>query len=600
LVIFNSIYYNNRSNKIHLVETIGGERVKYDDYYENTYYLPDPTGNSDITDIYGNSVIKKVASHKDEIKNLKDIYVQLSESDIDPATKFLQQRYGNVDLKARISDFNIAYIDIEISVESEFPKPEEAKFPINLISVKSTKTGKMSTFGLFEYTGDSKLVEDYHYCADELDLLKAFARWFRKQKFDIITGWNVDRFDMMYIMNRIDVLAGEGSGIQLSFSPYNKTIKKRNGLWQIAGISTLDYLDLYKNFTFVTEESYTLQAIGVKITGKGKIDLDGQINTMYKTDWNKFVEYNIVDVKLVEDIDNVLHFMELAITFCYQALIPFDKIFSSIATIEGYILRHLHKKNMVMPDRKTRSQDWWYNEGHYNKRNDKNEIVERQNINADNEIYEKYVKGGYVEANKGFYKDVLSFDVTSLYPHMIIQYNISPETKVIKPTGNTDHLIESEINQVYYKKGMGILPEIVESIFKERKAFKQEMFKHKKGSLEYGENDRNQHVRKILINSMYGVLINEYFHFYDVDNARAITRGGRVLIKFLGNHSEDWLNGNFTNKVAPKLFDDYSIEFETGEVKMYKGYHKVKVIRNSKPMDILLYQLKITDDVISL
>lgn len=550
--MFKNIYYNHRSNKIYLWETINGHSVKVEDDFENVYYMQDTTGMSDIKDIYGRPMVKKIQSSRDEIKNLKQLNIKLAESDIQPEVKYLQSRYKSLELKTNINDFNVCYIDIEIAGSNEFPKPEEAKYPINLITVKSSKTGEITTFGSEAYTGDSALINTYYHIPDETEMLAKFVRWFRKEKFDIITGWNVKRFDIMYIVNRLINLNGPESKIENLLSPINKLKQKRSGEWEIAGISILDYLELYKNFTFVTEESYTLQAIGMKVVNEGKIDLDGSINTIYKTDWNKFVDYNVQDVLLVEKIDSKKKFIELAITFCYQALIPLENVFSSIATIEGYILKYLHQKNLVMPDRQKNVQDWWVQEGHYKKRLPDGSY-EYQNINSDNEIYESYVKGGYVEANPGFYKHVMSFDVTSLYPHMIIQYNISPETKVIKPT-NFDDLIESEINQVYYKKDKkGILPEIVESIFNERKMFKEKMFTFKKGSDEYKYYDSQQHVRKILINSMYGVLINEYFHFYDLDNARAITRGGRVLIKYLSSNTNDWFH-NYFHKIGPKLF----------------------------------------------
>lgn len=552
--MFKNVYYNNRSNKIYLWETINGKEVKTVEDYEDIYYIADPNGEH--KDIFGNKMTKKIASHRDEIKNYKDLHATLAESDIDKETKYLQHRYGKLDLKSNIKDFNICYIDIEIAAEAEFPKPEEAKYPINLITVKSSTTQEVVTFGLGEYTGNSPMVGEYHYVVDEADMLVKFSKWFRKQKFDIITGWNVQNFDMTYIFNRLENLM-PGMNLPNAFSPANKTYKKRNGLWDIKGLSVLDYLELYKNFMFVTEESYTLQAIGMKVVKEGKIDLDGSVNTIYKTDWNTFVEYNIQDVLLVEKIEAKKRFLELSVTFCYNSLIPLEHVTGSITTIEGYMMKYLHREDMVMPDRKHGIKDWWVEHEMYVTKENGKRHIQNEPPDGTSDIENFYCKGGYVEAKPGFYKHLMSFDITSLYPHMIIQYNISPETKVTNPTAEqiaSGNLIKSEINGVYYDKTKkGVLVKIIEDIFNERKMFKQKMFEYKPGSPEYQYYDSQQHVRKILINSMYGVLINKWFHFFDIDNARAITRGGRVLIKYLSVTANDYFQKQ-SHVFGPKLF----------------------------------------------
>ena len=280
------------------------------------------------------------------------------------------------------------------------------------------------------------------------------------------------------------------------------------------------------------------------------------------------MEYNVQDVLLVKKIDDKKRFLELAVTFAYQALVPIDRIFSAVATIEGYILRYLHQNKMVMKDRGIKKSDWWVDEDWFiakelkDPSNPKSELITvAQNVKdeeiekcldawADGNEVEKekiretlryHVKGGHVEANPGMYTSSLCFDVASLYPHMIIQYNISPETKVTrlsKEMGDKAGYIESEINGVWFKREKGILPTIVKRIFDERSSFKKKMFKEKHGSDLYNYYNSMQQVRKILINSMYGVMINEYFHFYDPDLARAITRGGRRLIRFLSDKAE--------------------------------------------------------------
>tara|TARA_R110001606_G_scaffold14319_2_gene60672 strand:+ start:11957 stop:14539 length:2583 start_codon:yes stop_codon:yes gene_type:complete len=568
---FTNIEYNYKSNKIHLWECYDGKRVKSEEDFVNEYYVQCNESEASVHDVYKTPMKLQVGGSKSEIQMVKESGIKVAESDIQPTIKYLQKKYHGANIKPDINNFNICFIDIEIAGEGEFPEPAEAKYPINLITVKSSKTGKVTTFGSNEYTGDSELLGDYYCIPDEERMLKKFAMWFRKQKFDIITGWNVLDFDMHYIFQRNINLSGSDD-INKAYSPVNRVKRsntkkkdKKTGRvtetikWSVSGVSILDYLELYKNFTFDTKVSYSLQSIGVEECGEGKIELDGSINDIWKTNWNQFVEYNIQDVLLVELIDNKMQFMNLCITFAYKALIPFDKVTSAIATSEGIMLQSLHNRKLVMPDRKSGIVDWWIRDEMYKvpQENGSTYIQNRPPKDKGNLPFDKYVKGGHVQANPGFYKHVLSDDVESLYPRMIEQYNISPETKVINPTQaqkDSGTLIESEINGIWYDKTeKGVFPEIISELFAIRKAYKQEMFKHKKGTVEYGEFQRLQHCYKIALNSIYGISINEFFHFYDVDNARAITRGGRVLIRYLSETTNDYFQSNF-HKVGPKLF----------------------------------------------
>jgi DNA polymerase elongation subunit (family B) len=247
---------------------------------------------------------------------------------------------------------------------------------------------------------------------------------------------------------------------------------------------------------------------------------------------------------------------------CYQSLTPFDRVFSSIAVIEGYILRFMHERNLVMSDRNRTTNDWWHDERYFIVK-DKFGLPYYQNCKENEKDFEPfYVKGGHVEAYPGLWKKVISNDILSSYPHQVMQYNISPETKVIKPSKeliDSGMLIRSEVNGVYYKRtDNAVLPTIVKQIFDERKHFKK--LKHQ--AEEAGDKalaayyDSQQHIRKILINSMYGVLANKYFHFYDVDNARAITRGGRVTVRYLAACANSYVKDNF-HKIGEKVLGTF-------------------------------------------
>ena len=607
---FKRVVYDYWKKKIWLWDC-GSSRPRQIDYRPGVYVRDDSIQNPEIKDIYGNPVrpasereramLEEWGIKRKTDRNAKCPISGLCEQDLDPATLFLQDRYRDADLQPDSSLFKIAFLDIEVAggnggklpderlvarkigtetrlditiaelekkdvgeyevwqngewvsyrnsiyAISDFPEAKKAKYPINLITVSDSQTGETTTFGIGEYTGNSPTVQNYKGYRTEAAMMTDFMRWFSEQDFDILSGWNVVNFDLQYIYYRLFNNSFDGSaGLLQLLSPLRK-LKIRDGKLEIAGLLVLDYYELYKKFTYVTEPSYKLQDIGMKVCGEGKVEYEGSISSFYKKDWNKFVEYNVQDVRLVEKIDKKKRFIELAITFAYQALIPIDKVFSSVATIEGYILRHLHQHKMVMPNNKKDVRDWWVEEGMYNasvKKDPSNPNSETiqvvQNFDKDEKEREEfYVKGGHVASNPGFYTSSLCFDVASLYPHMIIQYNISPETKrTIHDACDKSGLIESEINGVWYTRERGILPTIVKRLFDERSMFKKKMFKEEHGSDAYNYFNSMQMVRKILINSMYGVMIRPGFHFYDVDLARSITRGGRVLIRFLSAKAE--------------------------------------------------------------
>ncbi|MFW6272892.1 MAG: 3'-5' exonuclease, partial [bacterium] len=403
---FIGVFYDSYRNTLYhkWIDETGKRRVeKFSPKYE--YYIEDKTGKSEIKDIYGTSVVHQETDSRDGLKSIVLSGVKCYEHDIPQDLKFLQKKYGNKKLDVNIDNFQIAFIDIEVASPKEFPKPEEAKFPINLITVYFSKQKQSVTFGNKEYTGDSDLVKNFVCIPDEKRFLEKFLMILRKQKVDIVTGWNSTMFDIPYIINRCRNL-----GIDYTkFSTFNIVNKKRNHEeYIIAGIAQYDYLELYKRFRYKNQESYSLNNVAKDELNESKFDYEGTINNAWEKNWNEFVEYNVQDVELVRKFEDTFRFIELAITICYQALIPFDSIFSTLPMHVGYILKFLHNKKMVMPAR----QD------------------------SESEEY----PGAYVYATPGMYKNIMSYDVESEYPHMIMQFNIGPET-LRKDPKNTDGLI---------------------------------------------------------------------------------------------------------------------------------------------------------------
>jgi DNA polymerase elongation subunit (family B) len=540
-----------------------------DDYSYDVYVSCDENDSekSEFRSIDNKPVKKKTIERPKDIEFFRDMGMSTYQSDVPEATIYLQNRYRDKKIDPSITNFNIATVDIEIASENEFPEPAEAKYPINLITSLFSKQKKVITWGLNQFTGDFETIKkltgdsvefEYRFFADETEMLNDFISVWRKQKVDIITGWKVKNFDIHYILNRCNNL-----GVDKSLSPINKVSARlttdsqgqENYSCTIAGLIILDYNDLYKKFTFTTLESYSLNFVSMFEGVGGKLDFEGQINDIYKTNWNRFVEYNIQDVMLVVKLEQKLKFIQLAVRMASEALCPIDKVFSSVAVITGFILRKLHKKKLVLDDRKSDVLDWWHQDKLY--------ITEDglQNVLEGNKTFEPFaVKGGHVEASPNLYEYVQSYDVESLYPHNIMMFNISPETKVYNPSKSeieSHNLIRTPINGVYYKRQKGILPEIVETIFKERKMFKEMMFTEEKlGNKELASYyDSQQHIRKILINSMYGVLANKYFHLFDVDNARVVTRAGRNLIRYLKKSTNTYFK-EYWHKVAKKYFPE--------------------------------------------
>jgi len=567
-VFFKNVYYDRKTNKVYVQEVINGEENTFVDSFVRTVYVPDKNGTHE--DIYGNKV-KPMTVDYDQVQTLRNMYSsRLCGSDIPEEVQYIANRYYKYgEMVPDFDSFNVCTMDIEVESEKEFPKPEDALYPINLISYHSSKTGRVTTFGNRPYTGSVDI--DYHYYQDEAEMLKAFVKAFRKNKFNIITGWLVRDFDIHYIINRCERLNVDCSKL----SPYNivngrlgkEVMGKRKYYATIAGISILDYLELYDNFTFETRESYTLNYIGMFEVQEGKLDLDGQVNNEWKNNWNNFVDYNIQDVMLVTKIDNKKKFLKLAILMGHESLISFEKVLSSVAVIEGLIGRDNREHNVVMPDRNLVHHDNWkqlklYDSGlgKPNGRENDPDNEDEEDVIENGVFKDFYIKGGHVEAYPGWYKDVLSFDVESEYPHMIMAYNISPETKVFNPSLDrikSENLIRSAISGVYFRRQEGILPRITRKVFSDRKHFKNLMNQYRdRGDLIMAAYyDSMQHIRKIQVNSIYGVMGSRFFHFYDVDCARAVTRGGRQMIRYLANGFDTYFYKHFHkewNKIFPE------------------------------------------------
>ena len=475
-------------------------------------------------------------------------------------------------------------LDIEVASERGFPDPADASEEVQCITV-ADKSGYKMVFGLGEFKTEDKTIE-YIQCKNERELLERFLEFWIELKPDVVTGWNTSLFDIPYLYRRIAYLFSEPKARQLSPWGYvqEKSVMKygkKNFAYNLLGISSLDYLDLYKKFTYTSQEKYTLGHISY-VEGVGeKINYSeyDNLHTLYKENFQKFIEYNIKDVELVMQLEEKMGLIDLALTLAYDAKVNYQDVFSQVRMWDTLIYNHLRKKHLVMPPKENQHK------------------------------FDAYA-GAYVkEPITGFHDWVVSFDLNSLYPHLIMQYNISPETLInenrpdIDGKIDVDNLLEQKINldslkeidmtitpndQFFTTKKQGFLPEMMERMYTDRVRYKTEMIEAEK-DLERKRKEkpesnhreiinrisryRNlQMAKKIQLNSAYGALGNQWFRFYDVRQAEAVTLSGQLAIRWI----EKELNAKF-NLIHKTKDESYVIASDTDSVYIRLG-ELVKII----------------------
>jgi DNA polymerase elongation subunit (family B) len=496
----------------------------------------------------------------DEVENFKiygnDRYVY----------QYISEKYPEDHIQFDIKKIRLVTIDIEVAAESGFPDVENVAEEMLLISLQDYATKKVTTFGSRPFDNKDPNV-NYIYCQNETILLTSFLAYWRKNLPEVITGWNSQMYDIPYLAGRINRILGEKSMKDLS--PWGLVSQdevyisgRKNITYDIGGVTQLDYLDLYKRFTYTNQESYRLDYIANYELGEKKLDHDeyDTFREFYTKDWDKFVRYNIIDVQLVDKLEDKLKLIELAITMAFDAKVNFIDIHYQVRMWDTIIYNYLKKQNIVIPPKKRTSKS------------------------------QKYA-GAYVKEPKpGKYDWVVSFDLNSLYPHLIMQYNISPETlKDDKhPTATVDRILKEEIdfqlhkdsavcaNGAMYRTDIrGFLPEIMEKIYTERTVYKKKMLaakqkyedtKDPKLVKDIATFNNIQMARKIQLNSAYGAIGNEYFRYYKLENAEAITLSGQVSIRWI----EDRMN-NYLNKILKTKDEDYVIAVDTDSIYLHLG-----------------------------
>ena len=437
------------------------------------------------------------------------------------------------------------FLDIEVSSENGFPKPEEASEPVTAITISDGK--KYFVFGIDDYTPHKDNVY-YKKFNSEHSLLEAFLKFWVGFEVDIITGWNTKFFDIPYLVNRIRILLGDRETKKLS--PFGvvrermvqKHINVSVQTYNILGVSDLDYLEMYRKFTFSNQESYRLDHIASVELGEKKLDYSEYegLFDLYKKDYQKFIEYNIKDVELIVRLEEKLAFIEMVQTMAYDAKVNYDDTFYQVRMWDVIIFNALKKYKIVIPPK----------------------------IRQPSQSFE----GAYVKEPKpGYYEWVTSFDLNSLYPHIIMQWNSSPETLKRKNEHVTvsdllKEIYKPEITEtetmmangsVYDKTRTGILPALMSKMYEDRKKYKKEMIRLQK---EYEKTKdystkmladkyyNLQLVKKIQLNSAYGAIGNRFFRFFDVRIAEGITTSGQLIIRWAEKKMNEFLRKRFNNQ----------------------------------------------------
>ena len=473
----------------------------------------------------------------------------------------------------------IAVVDIEVGSENGFPDPYQANEPITAITIRYVN-GQTVVFGcgIYEVQGD----EVYIKCRDEWTLCKKFMELWNKKCPDVISGWNTKFFDIPYLVNRFKRILGEGEEKKLS--PWGMVHERKTNImgreliaYEIMGVSSLDYIELYKWYApgGKSKESYKLGDIAQEELGEGKISFEefDNLHQLYRLNYQKFIEYNIKDVDLITKMENKLKLFELALTLAYDTKSNYDDVFAQTRMWDSMTYSYLLEKNIIVPPKVVK---------------EKSEAFE----------------GAYVkEVQVGKHDWVASFDLNSLYPHLMMQYNISPETliepqnytpamrEIISSGVSVEKLLAKKVDtsklegacltpngQFFRTDIMGFLPKMMEEMYEDRKKFKKLMLQAKKEYEVITDESKRQEIenriaryenlqlaKKVSLNSAYGALGSQYFRFYDLRMALGVTTAGQFSIRWIEAKINDYMN-KILNTDA-----DYVIASDTDSIYLRLG-----------------------------
>ena len=536
-------------NNLLLREVVNGERINRKVKYSPTLYArviketPYKTLEGKYVTPVKHDTIKDA---KEWVGNYNSQPDAVYGNTLFPYSYIADEYSNNVDWD--IDQILIVTIDIEVECENGFPKPEEANDPLLSITLKNHQNKRIVVWGIGDFKNSREDVS-YIKCETEKHLIQSFLSFWEEHKPDVITGWNTEFFDIPYVCNRILNQFDEKELRRLS--PWGNVtprsvykMGRSHQVYDIMGVANLDFFDLYRKFTYTNQESYRLDHIAFVELGERK---DGNpyetFSEWYIKDYQSFIEYNITDVELVDKLEDKMKLIDLCLTMAYDAKVNYVDVLGTTKYWDILIYNHLRKKNIVIPQKK------------------------------EHEKSEKY-EGAYVkDPIVGMHKWVMSFDLNSLYPHLIMQYNISPETlmgrpfkeKAITVDKMLDNKVDGSIMQslkdknvtltpngaLFRKNKRGFLPELMQSIYDDRVKYKRllleakqeyENTKDPKLNKDISRYNNIQMAKKISLNSAYGAIGNNWFRYFNLLVAEAITTSGQLSIRWIERSLNRYLN----------------------------------------------------------
>lgn len=560
-------FYTNVSMRGNSVTVRGwnfGQRFQDTIKYEPTLYVP-VRKETGYKTVYGQHVEPIKLESIREAREYEEKYKDIENFKIYGSTLYqyccLNERFGNDYDQEKVRVLNI---DIEVASADGFPDPDVANQPV--ISVTISYNGNYIVLGVGDYVNSRSDVR-YVSCRDEKDLLEKFLISWRKLDPDIITGWNVLFFDIPYLVNRMEKILGQDETKRLSplLQINEKKVFKHNRdqtEYELVGIEILDYLELYRKFTYTQQESYRLDHIAFVELGERKLDYSevDNLHQLYLTDYQKFIDYNIKDVELVDKLEDKMKLIEMALAIAYDAKVNYKDVFTQVRMWDVLIHNYLLSKKVVVPPKTNSSKNAQY-------------------------------AGAYVkEPQVGMHNWVMSFDLNSLYPHLIMQYNISPDTfiegqykDVVVEDLIAGKVPEYPVTQVltangylYDRNKQGFLPEMMQKMYDDRVIYKKKMIEAQSELEEVNRQnskdvDRKkqlvkdiskyknmQMAKKVQLNSAYGAIGNQYFRFFDIRMAESITLSGQLSIKWIESRINVYMNNLLKTKGV-----DYVIASDT-------------------------------------
>ena len=562
-----------------------GKRIKLKIDYEPQLYLPARTGKGTHKSLDGLDLVPK---RFDGIREAREYVKQFDGLPGAPRIygntgyqyAFIAEQHSEM-VDWEQDKVSVAIIDIEVGSENGFPDPYLANEPITAIAL-TFLNGHTYVFGCGDFNNDNPNSVTYLKCKDEYTLCNKFIELWYKMYPDVITGWNTKFFDIPYLVNRFRKILGEDKTKMLS--PWNYISERKTNIngrlliaYSFVGIESLDYIELYKWYApgGKSQESYRLDNIAQVELGEGKISYDEyeNLHQLYRLNYQKFIEYNIKDVALIIKLEDKLKLIELALTLAYDTKCNYEDVFAQTRMWDSLTYSYLLGKGIIVPPKETQEKDSAF-------------------------------EGAYVkEPQVGLHNWVASFDLNSLYPHLMMQYNISPET-LIEPENYTDEirgvlsqgvtvdkmlmkqidtsrLVDVTITpngQFFRTDIQGFLPKMMVEMYDDRKKFKKLMlqasqeYEDEKDERKKYEIDKRvarynnlQLAKKVSLNSAYGALGSQYFRFYDLRMALGVTTAGQLSIRWIEAKINQYMNKLLGTE------NDYVIASDTDSIYLRMG-----------------------------